>query len=82
MHMNLFFFLLVNYEMMSNRFYKTDDRLQNSGRFQTLVLGNTFLTFLALQYTAYLLPRLNHFIRPFEKRDVLCYGVWRPSVRP
>ena len=21
-------------------------------------------------------------IRPFEKRDVLCYGVWRPSVRP
>ena len=20
------------------------------------------------------------FIRPFEKRDVLCYGVWRPSV--
>ena len=19
-------------------------------------------------------------IRPFEKRDVLCYGVWRPSV--
>ena len=22
------------------------------------------------------------FIRPFEKPDVLCYGVWRPSVRP
>ena len=22
------------------------------------------------------------FIRPFEKRDVLCYGVWRPSVLP
>ena len=21
------------------------------------------------------------FIRPFEKRDLLCYGVWRPSVR-
>ena len=20
------------------------------------------------------------FIHPFEKRDVLCYGVWRPSV--
>ena len=20
------------------------------------------------------------FIRPFEKQDVLCYGVWRPSV--
>ena len=20
-------------------------------------------------------------IRPFEKRDVLCYGVWRPSIR-
>ena len=23
----------------------------------------------------------NVFIRPFEKRDVLCYWVWRPSVR-
>ena len=21
------------------------------------------------------------FIRPFEKRDILCNGVWRPSVR-
>ena len=21
------------------------------------------------------------FIHPFEKRDVLCYGVWRPSIR-
>ena len=22
------------------------------------------------------------FICPFEKWDVLCYGVWRPSIRP
>ena len=25
---------------------------------------------------------LSFFIHPFEKRDVLCYGIWCPSIRP
>ena len=39
------------------------------------MLQEKFLYYFSLFYTDFI------FIRPFEKRDVLCYGVWRPSVR-